>query len=53
MSGLLVDVWPREPTFPAESLDPAVWLEGTKLYRVGEDGASTGNPVPPQEALRR
>jgi hypothetical protein len=25
---LLVDVWLREPTFPAESLDPAVWLEG-------------------------
>jgi hypothetical protein len=27
--------------------------KGTKLYRVGEDGASAGNPVPPQEALRR
>jgi hypothetical protein len=44
----------REPTFSAERLDPqAVWLEGTKLCWVGEDGASTGNPVPPQEALRR
>lgn len=54
---LLVDVWLREPTLPVESFDPAVrlavWLEGTTMYRVGEDGAITGNPVPPQEALRR
>ena len=43
----------RAHVLGGEARPPAVWLDGTKLYWVGEDGASTGNPVPPQEALRR
>jgi len=45
---LLVDEWLREPTFPAESLDPS------RLARRDEDvpgrggRRSTGNPVPPR-----